>query len=179
MSRRKDREQREEVEILKRTEKIDERILSAVDLIVKPRLSFIKIRFHKEKHMAGVGPVELGVGQTTIATVLGFDQFGNPFAIDFTNPANAVVWQIDNPTLASSTPNDDQSDTIANVNLGATAVANLTATCAGFSDTEQVTCDGPTQTQPVLTSIKVSFAAPTGGAPTPSVAKPKGAVQGH
>lgn len=97
-----------------------------------------------------VGPAVITVGQTTTAFVLGFDQNGAAIAIDFT--ANPVSWSIDNSAIASSTPNPDSTDGVVGVSAG---VANLTASCAGFTDTETVTV---TAVVPVLSSIKISFA---------------------
>lgn len=98
------------------------------------------------------GPVTLTVGQKTTATVLGFDQNGAPFPIDFT--ANPVTWTIDNTTFDSSTPQPDQSDVIASLAAG---VANLSASCAGFSDSEVVT---NVAVAPKLSSIKIDFSTP-------------------
>ena len=98
------------------------------------------------------GPVTLTVGQKTTATVLGFDQNGAPFAIDFN--ANPVTWAIDNSTLDSSTPQPDSSDVIASLAAG---VANLSATCAGLSDSEVVT---NVAQAPTLSSIKIDFSTP-------------------
>lgn len=97
-----------------------------------------------------VGPVTLTVGQKTTATVLGFDQNGAPITIDFTK--DPVTWTLDNSTLDSSTPQPDASDVIASLAAG---TANLTASCAGFTDTEQII--NVVQT-PVLSSIKINFA---------------------
>lgn len=98
-----------------------------------------------------LGPVTLNIGQSTTASVQGFDQNGAPFAIDFA--ANPVTYTIDNSAIASSTPNNDagQTDTVVGLTAG---VANLTATCAGFNDTESVTV---VAAAPVLSSIKLSF----------------------
>lgn len=98
------------------------------------------------------GPVTLTVGQKTTATVQGFDQNGAPFAIDFT--ANPVTWSIDNTTADSSTPQPDSSDVVASLAAG---VANLTAVCAGFNDTEVVT---NVAQAPTLSSIKINFSTP-------------------
>lgn len=94
------------------------------------------------------GPITIAVGGKSVERVLGFDQNGAPFQIDFTQ--NPVTWSIDQSAVASSTPETDPSvDDVVGVSAG---VANLTATCAGFSDTETVTV---TQAAPVLSSIKI------------------------
>jgi hypothetical protein len=116
-------------------------------LPVPGKLSFIKLAFGGDM---AVGPVTLTVGQKTTATVLGFDQNGAPIAIDFT--ANPVTWTLDNTTLDSSTPQPDQSDVVASLAAG---TANLSAACAGFTDTEQVI---NVAQAPVLSSIKINFA---------------------
>jgi len=113
-----------------------------------PKLAFIKISFGGSMP----GPVTLTVGQSVPATVQGFDQNGAPFAIDFT--ANPVTWTIDNPALDSSTPQADQSDLVASLSAG---TANLTASCAGLTDTEQVI---NVAAAPKLSSIKINFGTP-------------------
>jgi hypothetical protein len=141
----------EEIERLKRIEKKEDRELALLELIesqLKPRPTFIKIQFGGTMP----GPVTLNVGQKTTATVQGFDQNGAPFAIDFT--ANPVTWTIDNASLDSSTPQPDQSDLIVSLAAG---VANLTATCAGLTDTETIT---NVAVAPILSSIKINFSAP-------------------
>jgi len=113
------------------------------------KLSFIKIVFGEMKML---GPVTLTVGQKTTATVQGFDQNGAAFPIDFT--ANPVTWTLDNTTLDSSTPQPDQADVVASLAAG---TANLTAACAGFTDTEQVI---NVAQPPKLASIKIDFSTP-------------------
>jgi hypothetical protein len=145
-----DREQ-EEIELLKRQERTEEEIERDLDRIVgflKPRLAFIKISFGG--NMAQ-GPVKLNVGQKTTASVLGFDQNGAPFAIDFT--ANPVTWADDNQAAASDAP-AGATDVLTGVAAG---VSNLTATCGGFTDTEQATVSAVV---PVLSSIKIDFSGP-------------------
>lgn len=128
---------------LRRIEHKEDEILSL--LRARPRLSFIKIA-HGRKNMQG--PITIAVGGKSVERVLGFDQNGAPFAIDFTQ--NPVTWSVDNSAVASSTPEADPSvDDVVGVSAG---VANLTATCAGFSDTETVTV---TAAAPVLSSIKI------------------------
>lgn len=129
-----------------------EQTLEKIEKDIRPKqLSFIKIAFTKGDHMA-LGPVTITVGQKSTATVQGFDQNGAPFPIDLT--ANPVTWAIDQSTLDSSTPAADGSDAIVSLAGG---VANLTATCAGFSDTETIT---NVAVAPVLASIKIDFSTP-------------------
>lgn len=101
------------------------------------------------------GPVTLtAVGQTVTASVLGFDQFGNPF-----------TGTIPTPTFTAS----DATGAIATFDPATglvTAVANgvdsitaslTTAEGLALSDTEAVTVAIPV-VAPVLTTIKVAFA---------------------
>lgn len=105
--------------------------------------------------MATPGPVTLtSAGQTVTATVVGFDQFGNPF-----------TGTIPTPSFSS----DDTAGAIVTldpatglVTAVANGVANITASLTtaegvALSDTEAVTVAIPTVT-PVLSSIKVAFA---------------------
>lgn len=143
-------------------------LISEADLILereneilarmRPYLAFIKIRFTRSNGMATQGPVVLNPGQSTVATVLYFDQSGNPMGAGFTPPT--VTYAIDNASIASSTPEaDGQSDDVAYVSAG---VANLTATVQGptgpLTDTETVTCNAAPQ---VLSSVKIAFSTPT------------------
>lgn len=118
----------------------------------KRKLSFIKIAFGG---IMPVGPFTLTVGATTVATVLGFDQNGNPMSIDFT--ANPVSWTDSAEAIVSDAPTAT-SDTLTGVSAG---VMSLTATCAGFTDTETVTVPAVV---PVLSSIKISIDAPPAAA---------------
>lgn len=122
------------------------------------RLSSIKIVFGG--NMAQ-GPVILNNGQATVATILYFDQSGNPMPSDFTPPA--VSYSINPAGIASSTPRDGQTDDIAFVAAG---VATLTASCTsaeglGLTDTETVTCVSTVPPPPQLASIKIDFSDPT------------------
>lgn len=111
--------------------------------------------------MATPGPITLTtVGQTSTATVVGFDQFGNVF-----------TGTIPTPTFAS----DDTAGAIATfdpstglVTAVANGVANITATVSAtdpngnpitLTDTESVTVAIPVvpPPTPVLSSIKVAF----------------------
>lgn len=121
------------------------------------KLSSIKIVFGG--NMAQ-GPVILNNGQATVATILYFDQSGNPMPSDFTPPA--VSYSINPAGIASSTPRDGQTDDIAFVAAG---VATLTASCTsaeglGLTDTETVTCVSTVPPPPQLASIKIDFSDP-------------------
>ena len=129
----------------------------------EPNLKRIKIQFLKGNSMANVGPVTLTtVGATVTASVVGFDQFGNPF-----------TGTIPTPTFTAS----DTAGAIATFDPATglvTAVANgvdsITATVSTtdangnpvtLTDTETVTVaipGPPPPPTPVLSSIKVAFA---------------------
>ena len=106
--------------------------------------------------------VTLASGQSVVASVLYFDQTGAAMPTGFVPPA--VTFTIDNPAIATSTPNaDGQTDVVAYVSAG---VANLTASVTSaeglaLTDTEAVTCSPVVLPPPVLSSIKVDFAPPT------------------
>src|ERR1700674_1030071 len=88
---------KEEIEILRKIEKTDKRIEEDLDEligIIKSKQSSIKIAFGENKM---IGPVKINVGQATTAQVLGLDQNGAPFTIDFV--ANPVTWTLDNLAL--------------------------------------------------------------------------------
>ena len=105
------------------------------------------------------GPVTLQVGQSTVATLDGFDQNGNPYTGTIPTP----VWTIDQPnfdSIAVSATNAS-AETVTSLAVG---VANLTATVTlpgglNLSDTEAVT---NIAVAPILSSIKINFATPTG-----------------
>jgi hypothetical protein len=145
----------------------------AVDEVLRrvfcqPTLAFIKIAFYQPKEetmsttapvpsQSTAGPVVLTVGQSTTASVLGFDQNGNPMPTDFVMPP--VSFSVDSASFASSTPNSDGvTDAIVGVAEG---VANLTASVTGpngtLTDTETITVTAAVVTPPVLSSIKVAF----------------------
>ena len=105
------------------------------------------------------GPVTLTVGQVTVASIDAFDQNGAPF----TGAVPTPVWSIDNAALDSIAA-DSTNAANEDVTSLAVGVANLTAivtTAAGtvLSDTESIT---NVAQAPVLSSIKINFAAPTG-----------------
>jgi hypothetical protein len=113
---------------------------------LSPRLSYIKLAIGG---IMPVGPATLTVGDKKTLSVLGFDQNGAPFAIDFT--ANPVTYVDDNQAALQ----DMQGSTVTDpVTALAPGVANVTATCAGFSDQEAYTVVAQA---PKLSSIKISI----------------------
>jgi hypothetical protein len=148
--------EREELKEAKRHDRVEEQLLRDIRRELGPHLSFIKVKIGGTMP---VGPITAAIGDQLVASVQGFDQNGAPFAIDFTNPANAVTYTDDNEASVASTPNStNQTDAL---NCVAAGVANIGATCAGFSDTETVTVAAAA---PVLSSIKVSL-DPAGSTP--------------
>ena len=144
-----DRYEREEIRLLQELVDLGQqqvKILRKIANELEPKLTFIKIAIGGEMP---VGPVTLNIGDKKTATVLGFDQNGAPFAIDFT--ANPVTWTNDNVTAVQDAPQPDGSDQLTAMAAG---VSNLTAAVAGFTDTETVTV---VAAAPVLSSIKVSI----------------------
>lgn len=100
------------------------------------------------------GPVTLTVGQTTIASIDGFDQFGAAWTGAVPSPS----WSIDQSAMDSITADGSNED----VTSLAAGTANLTAsltTAEGklLSDSEVIT---NVAQAPVLSSIKINFAAP-------------------
>lgn len=110
--------------------------------------------------MPTVGPATLtAAGQVAVATILGFDQFGNPW----TGPIPTPTWAIDQPNVASIA-----ADTTDPENEDVTAVANGTAnlnfqltTVEGLAltDVEQVVVNIPVTPPPppVLTTAKIAW----------------------
>jgi hypothetical protein len=123
-----------------------------------PFLVAINIRFSHGGNMATPGPVTLtSAGQQVTASVVGFDQFGQPF----TGEIPAVTFSSDDASSAIVTfdPTTGLTTAVAN------GVANITATLTtaeglSLSDTEAVTVAIPVvpPPTPVLSSIKVAFA---------------------
>jgi hypothetical protein len=123
-----------------------------------PILKHIRLHFSKGSSMATPGPITLtSAGQTATASVVGFDQFGQPF----TGEIPAATFSSDDTAGAIVTfdPTTGLTTAVAN------GVANITATLTtaeglSLTDTESVTVaievvPPPT---PVLSSIKVAFA---------------------
>lgn len=141
--------ERKEIHLLK--EQVD--LLKKILARLEPRLEGIQIHFSEKNNMAP-GPINLIVGQSVVATVLGFDQNGAPFAVDFAK--NPVSWNEDNTAVAVSNPNNDGTANVKAVGVG---TSNLSASCGGFSDSAQVNVAAAPPT-PVLSSIKIDFGQP-------------------
>lgn len=124
----------------------DDLILEAIHRLEKKRLCYIKLAIGGRMP---VGPATLTVGDKKTLSVLGFDQNGAPFAIDFT--ANPVTYTDDNEAVVQDTAGSTVTDAVTAVAPG---VANVGATCAGFSDNEAITV---VAAPPVLSSIKISI----------------------
>ncbi len=177
---------KEVLERLERVEGLEEKILRYVE----PRLSSIQMQFTLSTASqrgttmtlgnAGApvaGPLTLVLaGQTAIASVIGFDQLGNPW----TGAMPPAVFTDDDTAgaIIILADNGDGTDTVTAV---ANGVANVTATVQTtdgngnpitLTDTEAVTVAIPVvpPPTPILSSIKVAF--DTGG-PTPPVAAKK------
>jgi hypothetical protein len=121
-------------------------------------LSDIRISFSKGISMATPGPITLvTAGQQVTASVVGFDQFGQPF----TGIIPAPTFSSDDAAGAIVTFDPTTGLTTA----VADGVANITATLTtaegvSLTDTEAVTVAIPIvpPPEPVLSSIKVAFA---------------------
>jgi len=92
--------------------------------IVAPRLDHIDIIIQEDILM----PLE--IGKTTIASVQGLDQHGQPFPIDFT--ANPPSWSVADPTLATIAPDptlgsEDVTGVAAGTEVLSVSVAGLSA----------------------------------------------------
>jgi hypothetical protein len=108
------------------------------------------------------GPVILtSAGETATASILGFDQFGNPWTGII--PPVTYVSSDTAGAIIKSVPNaDGVTDVVTAVGNG---VANLTATLStaeglSLTDTESVTvalATAPPPPTPVLSSIKIAF----------------------
>ena len=114
---------------------------------LSPKLSYIKLTLGGNK--MPVGPQTLTVGDKKTVSVLGFDQYGAPFAIDFT--ANPVTFTDDNEAVLQDTSESTVTDPVTALAPG---VANVGGTCAGFTDTEAYTV---VAALPKLSSIKISL----------------------
>lgn len=127
-----------------------------------PRLTHIKVAFSKGQHQMGTpvaGPVTLtSAGQSKVASVLGFDQFGKPW----TGPLPAYTLSSSDTSGAVITFDPASGDVAAVANGTASITATLTtAEGASLTDTEVVTVAipaPPPPPAPVLSSIKVAFA---------------------
>lgn len=100
-------------------------------------------------HLAG--GVMLNVGQTTVATVNGFDQNGNPMPLDFAT-LGAPQWSLSDPALAAATPNatDPNQEDVTGVAAGS---VTLSVSLGGLSASLSFDVVAPA---PVLTSLTIS-----------------------
>ena len=128
--------------------------------VAPPTLTAIKITFKEITMPAVAGPITLTTaGQQVTASVLGFDQFGQPFT--GTMPT-AVLTSDDgwHGAIVTFDPTTGMTTAVAN------GVANITASLTtaeglALTDTEAVTVAIPIvpPPTPVLSSIKVGFTA--------------------
>ena len=126
--------------------------------VAPPKLSEIRIMFSKGTNMATAGPVTLTTaGQQVTASVLGFDQFGQPFT--GTMPTATLSSDDTAGAIVTFDPATGLTTAVAN------GVANITASLTtaeglALTDTEAVTVAIPIvpPPTPVLSSIKVAFA---------------------
>jgi len=155
-------------EQLNRIERRESEILrneAEILYLLTHKLSSIKIQFFNPQGDIMANPITLTVGQSTVASVAGFDQFGNPYLGAIPTP----TWSIDQPTfdsIAADATNPANED----VTSLAAGVANLSATVAGpsgpLTDSEAITNVAPQ----VLTSIQIQFSTPT-SAPSAAAVK--------
>lgn len=125
--------------------------------VAPPVLNSIQIHFSGENMQAVAGPITLTTaGQVVTASVLGFDQFGQPFT--GTMPAATLSSDDATGAIVAFDPATGQTTAVAN------GVANITATLTtaeglALTDTEAVTVAIPVVPlpTPVLSSIKVAF----------------------
>lgn len=96
-----------------------------------------------------VGPLTIAVGQSYVATVVGFDQNGAPF----TGPIPTPTFAVADSTVASIDPTSGAGAGLAGGVTGVTGSLTSTEGLA-LSDTETLTV---TAVVPVLSSIKVSL----------------------
>jgi hypothetical protein len=149
----------------KAEEVIQQEVGQILDGLKAPYLASIKIWFQGES-MANTDPVTISVGAVEVATVVGFDQNGNPYTGTIPTPS----WSIDNPsfaTIAADASNPANED----VTGVAPGVANLSASVVGpsgtLTDSEAITVVYPQ----VLTSIQIQFAPQPTVSPAPALIK--------
>ena len=125
--------------------------------VAPPKLSSIRIQFSKGTPMPTPGPVTLTTaGQQVTASVLGFDQNGQPF----TGAMPPATLSSDDTAQAIVTFDPATGLTTAVANGVANITASLTtAEGLALTDTEAVTVAIPVvpPPTPVLSSIKVAF----------------------
>jgi len=135
------------------------RLLSIIAAEEAPKiLSSIKIQFQENPMPAVAGPVTLtAAGQQVTASVLGFDQLGNPWTgvmppATLSSSDTAQAFVTFDPTTGLTTA---VANGVANITASLTTAEGLSLT-----DTEAVTVAIPVvpPPTPVLSSIKVAFA---------------------
>lgn len=133
----------------------------------EPRLHRIQIQFQGDSAMSTpvAGPVTLNaVGQQVIASVIGYDQFGNPWTGTIPTPTFTA-----SDTAGSIATFDPSTGTVTAVANGVDSITATVQTTDGngnpvtLTDTETVTVAipaPPPPPAPYLASIKVAFAQP-------------------
>lgn len=120
-----------------------ENLNHAIEARLTPKLTRIQLQ---EEPLAE--SLALQVGDKKTLTVQGFDQFGQPFAIDFN--ATPASFTDDAEAVVSDSPaGNTGADAISAIAAG---VANIAVTVAGFTDSMAITVSQPA---PVLSSIKL------------------------
>ena len=133
------------------------RLLCAIAYdVAPPILTSIQLSF-KGDSMPTAGPITLTTaGQQVTASVLGFDQFGNPF----TGPMPTATLSSDD-TAGDIVTFDPSTGLVTAVGNGVANIAASLTTAEGvaLTDTEAVTVAIPVvpPPTPVLSSIKVAF----------------------
>ena len=115
--------------------------------LLQPRLARVEII------RSGGSPMPLNVGDTVVATVNGFDQFRNPFPIDFS--ATPAAWSVSDPTLATITA----GSTPADENVTGVAAGSETLSVTVADQSASVTFD-VVAAAPVLTSVTITINPP-------------------
>jgi hypothetical protein len=173
----------EELRAIRRLLEKDTQLLEELVCYIRPRLTSIAIQLsNMEDFIMGSTPtpnlpttITLAIGQVTIASVVGFDQFGNPW----TGPIPTPTWSIDQPSVVAIVP-----DTTVSADEDCTALttgtANLTAGVAllgggTLTATAQITV--ASSTTPVLTSIAIELSTPAASV-AEAVAKKKATAKG-
>ena len=101
------------------------------------------------------GPLNITVGQSSVASVLGFDQNGQPF----TGTMPAASFSVDNPAFDSVDPSTGAIVSLAE----GTATISVSMTSAeglALSDSSQIINAPSAPPAQVLTSIKLDFTQP-------------------
>lgn len=120
--------------------------------LLTPHLSALEIHFGDSSM-----DTSIQVGAVVTAKVVGFDQFGNPFPIDF--GANPASWSVDQPSAvelaAGSNPDEESCKGLA----ATTTPAVLSVSCGGFTATGNITVTEAPPPTPVLSSLGIQFSS--------------------